>query len=175
MNGQYGYIENMKPRYRKPDAVRLLEQMATDRAINEHPNFPAAYVPRKTFRDDTANGLTQCIIAYVNLTGGQAERISTTGRVVMEHAQRLRGGRLVDVATPKYIPTSGVRGSADISATIGGRSVKIEIKVGRDRQRDEQREYQRRIEQAGGLYYIARDFPSFVEWHQLTFGTRADQ
>lgn len=157
-------------RYRKPDAVKLLELMAAQYTAAEHPNFPAAYIPRKQFRDDTANGLTQCIIAFLTMTGAQAERISTTGRVVMRHGQQLRGGRLVDIATPQYIPTSGVKGSADISATIRGHSVKIEVKAGRDRQRPEQMEYQRRIEQAGGLYVIAHDFPSFLEWYETTFG-----
>ena len=56
-------------------------------------------------------------------------------------------------------------GTADISATIGGRSVKIEVKVGRDRQSEAQRIYQQQVEAAGGIYYIATDFESFVKWY----------
>ena len=66
--------------------------------------------------------------------------------------------------------TSGTtKGSADISATIRGQSVKIEVKIGHDRQSDAQRDYQASVEQAGGVYYIARNFTDFVSWYQRTF------
>lgn len=162
-----------KPRYRKPAAVAMLEEMQRQHRIEQHPNVPPNYIKRVPMRDDTANGLTQCIVLFVNLSGGQAERINTTGRVVMRRGQQLRGGRLVDCLRPQYIPTNGRRGSADISATIGGRSVKIEVKIGRDRQSDAQREYQHEVEQAGGLYYIARDFTSFYDWYNTTFPASA--
>ena len=53
-------------------------------------------------------------------------------------------------------------GSADISATIKGRSVKIEVKIGKDRQSEAQKRYQENIEKAGGTYYIAKNFDDFV-------------
>jgi hypothetical protein len=67
-------------------------------------------------------------------------------------------------------PSGSTVGSADISATINGRSVKIEVKIGKDRQSEAQRQYQAAIEQAGGLYYIARDFSTFVAWYNQNFG-----
>ena len=76
---------------------------------------------------------------------------------------------------PEYaIPPQSYRddtanGSADISATIAGRSVKMEIKIGADRQSEAQRRYQVAIERAGGLYVIVKDFTSFVEWYGVTF------
>lgn len=156
-------------RYRRPVEVKQLQELDRRQRIARHPNCPPNYIKRIPMRDDTANGLTQCIVSFLNLSGHQAERISTTGRVVMRRGQTLRGGRLVEDYKPTYIPTSGRRGSADISATIDGRSVKIEVKIGRDRQSDAQKEYQRTVEQAGGLYFIARDFPSFIQWYVLTF------
>jgi hypothetical protein len=42
--------------------------------------------------------------------------------------------------------------------------VKIEVKIGKDRQSEAQKKYQEDIERAGGVYLIARDFDSFVEW-----------
>lgn len=158
-----------KPRYKKPDAVHNLEEAIRQRRIATHPHIPPAYIKRQPMRDDTANGLTKCVVSFLNVSGHQAERINTTGRVIMERGQMYRGGRLVDTYKPRMIPTAGQRGSADISATIDGRSVKIEIKVGRDRQSDAQKEYQRSIEAAGGIYVIVRDFPSFVEWYETTF------
>jgi hypothetical protein len=61
-------------------------------------------------------------------------------------------------------------GTADISATIRGRSVKIEVKIGRDRQSDAQKRYQASIEAAGGIYYIARNIDDFMQWYNQTFG-----
>jgi hypothetical protein len=71
----------------------------------------------------------------------------------------------------KWTPGQSTKGTADISATIRGRSVKIEIKYGKDRQSDVQKQYQASIERAGGVYIIVRDFDSFVEWYeQFTLG-----
>jgi hypothetical protein len=110
---------------------------------------PKAYDPK------TANGLTKMICDWINYNGGQAERISTTGRYI--------------VAQKKWIKGSGTKGSADISATINGKSVKIEVKIGKDRQSEDQKRYQEMIEKAGGIYYIAKDFDSFYEWYNTNF------
>jgi hypothetical protein len=63
-----------------------------------------------------------------------------------------------------WIKGTGTKGSADISATIKGRSVKIEVKYGKDRQSEYQKEYQQAIETAGGVYVIAKDFDSWYVW-----------
>lgn len=143
--------------YRKPQAVKNLERLALDQFRRNHPDFPEIAIPPQSYRDDTANGLTQCIVAYVRFRGGQAERINTTG------IPQQRGGRVV------WRKATATKGSADISATIAGRSVKIEVKIGADRQSEAQRRYQTAVEQAGGLYFIAKDFTSFVEWFGETF------
>lgn len=109
----------------------------------------------KTYDSKTANGLTKMICDWIKYNGGQAERISTTGRYI--------------VAQRKWIKGSGTKGSADISATIQGKSVKIEVKIGKDRQSDDQKRYQEMIEKAGGIYYIAKDFDSFYEWYNNNF------
>jgi hypothetical protein len=75
---------------------------------------------------------------------------------VGENTRQLKG---------KYTPSTGTKGSADISATIRGRSVKIEVKYGKDKQSEVQHRYQQSIEQAGGTYYIARNFDDFIEFY----------
>lgn len=148
-------------------AIQILENMAQREAEARFPTIrPELLAPRKFKNTNKANGLTKAIIAYIKLTGGQAERVSTEGRVIQTKRKvndYLMGG-MRTVTDTKRIPTSGTRGSADISATICGRSVKIEVKIGHDRQSDKQKEYQQAIERAGGVYYIARDFDSFYEW-----------
>jgi hypothetical protein len=42
--------------------------------------------------------------------------------------------------------------------------VKIEVKIGKDRQSEAQKRYQENIEKAGGIYYIAKNFDDFVEF-----------
>lgn len=149
-----------KAAYNKPEAVKRLEQ-ATH---NKH-------------RDDTANGLTRCIIDYLHYKGWQAERINTTG-IPHDTRQQARDilGRTRTIGSVEWRPSGSTVGSADISATIGGQSVKIEVKIGKDRQCEAQRRYQQAIEQAGGLYYIARNFTEFHSWYRQNFmqkgGTR---
>jgi hypothetical protein len=111
-------------------------------------------LPRK-YTDKTANGLTKMIVDWIKYNGGQAERISTTGRYI--------------VSQKRWIKGSGTKGSADISATIKGRSVKIEVKIGKDKMSEDQHKYKEAIEKAGGIYYIAKDFDSFYEWYNKMF------
>ena len=143
-----------KAAYIKPEAVKKLEAVTG----NKH-------------RDDTANGLTRCIIDYLHYKGWQAERINTTG-IPHDTRQQARDilGRTRTIGSLTWRPSGSTIGSADISATINGRSVKIEVKIGKDRQSAAQRQYQAAIEQAGGLYYIARNFTTFVAWYHQNFG-----
>jgi hypothetical protein len=83
-----------------------------------------------------SNGLTTFIINFLNWSGYRATRINTMGRQI----------------NGKFIPSATRKGTADISATIKGRSVMIEIKVGADRPRPEQLTEQQRERQAGGIY-----------------------
>lgn len=106
----------------------------------------------RTYTDKTANGLTKAIVKYITYRGYQAERISSSGRMIPKN------GKMI------YIPGTSRNGTADISATIQGRSVKIEVKIGKDRQSDVQLSYQKEVERAGGIYYIAKDFQSFYDW-----------
>lgn len=146
-----------KPRkkpYTKPEAVKKLEQVTH----NKH-------------RDDTANGLTRCIIDYLHYKGWQAERINTTG-IPIDSRKQVSDitGRTRTIGSLTWRKGGSTIGSADISATINGRSVKIEVKIGKDRQSAAQRQYQAAIEQAGGLYYVARNFTDFVAWYHQNFG-----
>lgn len=145
-----------KPRkaaYRKPEAVKRLEK-----------------VTGSTHRDDTANGLTKCIIAYIKYKGGQAERINTTG-IPLDTRRTVTDvlGRTRTIGSVQWRTSGATVGSADISATIKGRSVKIEVKAGRDRMSEAQRKYQHDIEAAGGYYYIARNFTDFLYWYDEHF------
>lgn len=142
--------------------------MAFEQKKKRYPDQP--YLVKKKFTDKTANDLTKAIIAFIQLMGGQAERISTTGRVIDQRKTYTDVvGIRRTIGSTKWIPGTSTQGSADISATIEGKSVKIEVKTGRDRQSEKQKEYQRAIEQAGGIYYIARSFEEFFKWYNDIF------
>ena len=128
--------------------------------------MPPEYIVRTKYTDKTANGLTKAIVKWINLNGYQAERISTSGRWV-DNSKVVTDvlGNQKKIGSGKYIKGSGTKGSADISATIKGKSIKIEVKIGKDRQSEVQIEYQKAIERAGGIYFIAKDFNSFYEFY----------
>jgi len=142
----------------KKENKERLDALKLANDIERHPSFPEDYFVKKKWDDKTANGLTKAITSFIQFNGYQAERINTMG---VARENKRTDGKVIGVTWTKGTTTAG---SADISATIRGRSVKIEVKVGKDRQSDAQKRYQESIERAGGVYMIARDFDSFVEW-----------
>jgi hypothetical protein len=124
------------------------------------------YLALTEWSDNSANSLTKSIIFYINATGNQAERIGNQGQY--------REGNKIEVGTGeiaytkrlpgKWTPGQGTKGTADISATINGKSVKIEVKQ-KDKQSDVQKKYQESIEKAKGVYVIMRNFDDFVVWY----------
>jgi hypothetical protein len=115
------------------------------------------------WKDNSANNLTKCIIFWIKAMGGQAERISNQGQY--RAGNKIQVGDTFKQLPGKWTPGTGTKGTADISATIRGRSVKIEVKQ-KDKQSEAQKQYQQSIESAGGIYQIFRDFDSFVLWYE---------
>lgn len=146
---------------------QVLEQLKFDAMCKDYPNVPTYAIPATKYTDKTANGLTKMIIDFLQLSGWQAERISTTGRYV-DNSKVVENvlGQKKQIGSGQWIKGSGKKGSADISATIKGRSVKIEVKIGRDRQSKDQLEYQKQIERSGGVYIIAKNFNDFYDWYK---------
>jgi hypothetical protein len=100
-----------------------------------------------------SNGLTTFIINFLNWSGYRATRINTMGRQI----------------NGKFIPSATRKGTADISATIKGRSVMIEIKTGKDKPRPEQLAEQQRERQAGGIYeFVHTPEEFFIIFDQIT-------
>lgn len=120
---------------------------------------------RKTYKSNDANSLTKSIIAFLELLGFQAERISSMGRVIDNRTTVTDVlGRKRSMGSTKYIPGTSKKGTADISSTIYGMSIKIEVKYGKDRQSEDQKIYEMSIKDADGIYFIAKDFQQFYDW-----------
>ena len=144
--------------------IEILKQLKHAKTKAMYPNVPDIALPKIEYNDKSANGLTKCVVDFINLSGHQAERINTMGRMIDNRKQVTDViGRTKTIGSAKYIPTTGTKGSADISATIFGRSVKIEVKFAKDRQSQAQKDYQAMIERAGGQYWIVKTFEDFYD------------
>ncbi len=152
------------------NGLKTLSTLAFNKLKEKYPTVPRCALPKVKYSDTTANGLTKCIIDFLNLTENQGERINNTGKKLdnrKTYTDVLGSSRTI--GSTKWIPGTGTNGTADISATIQGKSVKIEVKIGTDKQSPAQKDYQKKIECAGGIYFVAKDFQSFYNWYNLTF------
>ena len=130
--------QTWKPRY---------EEMYRRNFVKQYPEAFKEHGYIKTPFPDTrkANGLQRAIVNYINWAGYRATRISTTGRMI--------DGR--------YIPGNTRRGTADVSATINGRSIMLEVKVGADKPSPEQLAEQAKEQAAGGQYHFIHSMQEF--------------
>lgn len=146
-----------------------LQALEREHQIRMYPSVPEHGLAKSKFSDNSANNLTKAIVSFLNFSGHFAERINTMG--VYRAAKKVKDvdGITRTVGKGTYTKSTSTNGSADISATISGRSVKIEVKFKGDRMSEAQKEYAARTAAAGGIYYVARDFDSFIEWYDLTF------
>lgn len=127
--------------------------------------YPAAwrdghYTPPVMPDVHKANGLTRAIVNYLNWMGHRATRINVTGRLV-EAPERQASGNSIQVK--KWLPSTTRKGTADISATVHGRSAMWEVKVGRDKPSEYQLAEQQREQRAGGKYFFVHDMDEFLE------------
>lgn len=134
----------MTPRDRYNSAHKHNFQRAYPQAWNDGHYSPPPYPKVKT-----ANGLTKFICNFLMWNEHRATRISSAGRMI-DAPERQPSGTVLTVK--KYIPGPTRRGSADISATIKGRSVMMEIKIGKDRASQYQLDEQARERKAGGIF-----------------------
>jgi len=158
----------LSARYKKSQALINLEKLSFDAKIERYPSNP--YPVGDKFEDRTANGPTKAIIAFLRINGNQAERVSNTGRPIDKTTTFIDvTGRSHTIGSLTWIKGSGVRGTADIHCCIKGRAVYVEVKIGKDKMSQEQKNYQKQVVSAFGIYYIARDFETFVAWFNLKF------
>ncbi len=100
-------------------------------------------------KPETANGLTRNIIRVINLTqGAVAYRVNNVG--------------VWDAAKGIHRAGNTERGLPDIWACYKGRFVTIEVKIGKDRMSIYQQHRQQEIENAGGVYFVARSTDDFL-------------
>lgn len=120
----------------------------------EKPREPKPKTKPATAPKGSANGLTKAIVGFINKTGGFATRISSTGTFRAD--------------IKKFVRPTQTPGIPDIAAVFAGRSVWVEVKIGKDRMSDAQIETRHRLEKAGAAYIIAHDFDGFIrDWDAI--------
>jgi len=138
---------------------QILKDLQLQYKIAKYPTMKPEMISLNHWNDNSANELTKSVIAFLQFNGCQAERINTMG--VYRKKYRTDGVAIGG----QWTKGTGTPGSADISATIKGRSVKIEVKYGKDRQSDVQKAYQKAIEEAGGTYIIVKTFADMLKFY----------
>lgn len=108
----------------------------------------------------TANGLTRMIVNFLTWEGWRATRVNTQG----QYAEQKHNGRVI---IKGWRPSTTRKGTADISATIKGRSCMFEIKIGKDKPHPEQLKEQERERAAGGVYEFIYTPEEFFQWYEL--------
>jgi hypothetical protein len=122
----------------------------------------------KPYNDDSTNGLTKCIYDWLKYHDHYVNRIQSQGQVRVEKIPLAFGN-----VREKIVWTHGTtnKGTADIDSIIFGKPVKIEVKCSatKDRLSDHQLKEKKRIESSGGIYYVATNMQTFIEWYKQTF------
>ena len=159
----------------KRENKKLLNELYIQHQKKKHPSVPEHCLAQKyAHSDNSTNGLTKCIIDFLNYSGHYAERINTTGKYV-DNSKVVENvlGQKVKVGSGQWIKGTGVKGRADITAKIKMENtpypvaVEIEIKFGKDRMSDAQKEYQSKMEDIGTPYVVIKTFDNFIEWFNL--------
>lgn len=125
-----------------------------------YPSVPEAAVPRPKYSDKTTNGLTKMIIDFIKFNGGLIWRVNVMGRQIKN-----KSGKEI------WIPSSTMKGVADLSCIYKGVPIQIEVKCAatKDRIRPKQGEFADKVSNAGGKYIIARTFDEFFDWWNKNF------
>lgn len=121
--------------------------------------------------EKTANGLTRLIMRFLKLKGHYANRVNTQGQMRGAKISRYEAytNKAVYGNEARWVKGQTTRGTPDIDAIIYGRAVQIEVKIGKDKMSEHQIEQKYLIEEAGGLYFVARDMQSFYDWYYQNF------
>jgi hypothetical protein len=159
------------------EALKILYSLIEADNARKHPDNPYP-LRAKPYNVKKTGDLTKAVIKFIQLNGGQAERISSTGRYIDNSINSTNVmGQRVKIGSGHYIPSTSTNGTADVSGILRNAegvvlSLKIEIKnlYSKDRISPAQIEYQKQVEAAGGVYLAVKTFSEFVQWHFANIG-----
>jgi hypothetical protein len=158
-------------------ALKLLYAFMLADNRNRYPNNPYPLRPKHYNLRNTAD-FTRAITKFIQLHGFQANMINPKVRFVNNsfYTTDILGHRL-KIGSNSWIGGALSNGAPIVTATILGRSVKLEIRntATQFRQSEAQKQYQHQIEQAGGIYFIVNSFGEFANWFYEMIGGDHDR
>lgn len=161
---------NTEIRYEREKAFELLEEMSCRQMDTLLSCASDNTIPKSTYRDNTIDELTRCIVDCIRFKGDLAERIGskecpndmlTEELDILDRRQTIDGISRMTIAPAKEFSV--------VSATIDGKGVLILVTFGKCLPNVTLSNLQRNIEQTGGIFYVAKDFASFLGWYVTTF------
>jgi hypothetical protein len=117
------------------------------------------YLPPKKVDTTTHSGLIKFMVNYIIWIGGNARSHNVVARVSEVITTEQSGNQFKD----KRYTKSSKKGIADVQATLNGKSLQLDAKIGRDQPRKEQLEEQVKQRRAGGIYEFIRTPEQFIE------------
>lgn len=144
-----------------------------DNCIRHPLTEPRLVASPKPFNLTKTNDLERAVCRWFELKGYKAERVKVQGRLIGSDVVTYNTitGKRQTIDKAKYVPSTGAKGTADISVTCRNKegavmSLRIEVKNGytNDRVRPDQIKYKQQHEASGGTYIIIHYFSEFIEW-----------
>ena len=132
-----------------PKNLKELGKLADELNAEKHPLLPPHALVKKRFKDTTANELTKTIIWDMY-------------HVRQGVAYRINNGAVYDVKKKVYRKGVQRKGVPDIIGIINGRFFGIEVKIGADRQSADQKEIEKEVNDAGGVYFVAKSYDDYL-------------
>lgn len=138
------------PTMQTENSLKILSEMAWNYSVRKNPSVPDEARHRYKYSDRDANSLTRCIVDFINFSGGTATRINSQGQY--------------DALLKRWRKGMTRKGTPDVIGVLNGKSLNVEVKVGKDKMSLEQWQVKTDIENAGGYYHVAKNFQDFYEW-----------
>jgi hypothetical protein len=111
---------------------------------------------------ETHNGLINFMLSFLKWNNHRATRINNQGRIISGIEPGEAGGYF---KTIKRIQSTTRNGTADVSATIKGRAVMLDAKVGMDKPSIAQLEEQELERASGGVYEFIHTPEEMITWY----------
>jgi len=150
-------------------AIKALTELLKEEKRLKYPTIPEHAITVNTFGTlKPEKREKKRIEAFLNVSGHRAFIVENRG-FRKDNTQLVTDviGRTKRIGSIEFVSSGMRRGIEDISATINGKTVAIELKriykKGKDRQSKDQIQEQKRVENSGGIYLIVNSFQDFYE------------
>lgn len=136
----------------RTSAVKQLQELDYQTKKAKYSNVPDYAISAGKFEDSSTNGLTECVIRWLQLNGHYCTRIQSQGQW--------------NTKLGRFTKSTVKRGIGDIMAIVKSQTLMIEIKTGSDRQSHFQKETENEVLESGGIYLIVRNFAAFLNFYK---------